>query len=115
MVLLLDADDDFRAALTATLLDDGHAVRAFGRPADVPSLASFSGLSMLIVDQQLQGESGLAFADRFHAAHPGVPVVMVAAYVSRFLADQAARRRYLTLRRKPVDYEELARLLPQGK
>lgn len=112
MVLLLDRDDDFRAALAEHLRDDGYAVRAFAHPAALPPLASLERLTMLILDHQLDGETGLAVADRFHATHPSVPVVMVTSYTSTHLAAEAARRDFLILRRKPIDYDELARLLP---
>ncbi len=114
MVLLLDDDDDFRMALAAHLTDDGYGVRDFGHPADIPPLGSLGALTMLILDQQLEGESGLAFADRFHVVHPRVPVVMLTAYESDHLRAEVARRDFMTLRRKPVDYEEIARLLPQS-
>lgn len=112
MVLLLDDDEDFRRALAANLSDDGIPVRHFGRPSDVPPLDSFDRLAMLILDYQLAGEDGLAFADRFHGSHPGVPVVMVTAYWSDHLEAEVARRGFMRLCRKPVDYEDLARLLP---
>ena len=112
MVLLLDSDDDFRSALAANLTDDGHAVVHFARPRDVPPLATFEELTLLILDYQLDGEDGLSFADRFHASHPRVPVVMVTTYASDRLEAEVAARTFLTLRHKPVDYEELARLLP---
>ena len=112
MVLLLDADADFRLALAANLLDDGHGVHHASHPAELPPLHSFEALSLLVLDQQFEGESGLAFADRFHAAQPEVPVVMLTAYESRWLQRETARRPFITLRRKPIDYEEIARLLP---
>lgn len=112
MVLLLDDDPDFRLALAAHLTDDGHGVAHFGRPGELPPLHSFEALTMLILDQQLEGESGLQFADRFHATHPGVPVVMLTAYESEYLRAEVARRAFITLRRKPIDYDEIARLLP---
>ena len=112
MVLLLDSDDDFRSALAANLADDGHAVVHFARPRDVPPLATFEELTLLILDYQLDGEDGLSFADRFHASHPRVPVVMVTTYASDRLEAEVAARTFLTLRHKPVDYEELAELLP---
>jgi two-component system nitrogen regulation response regulator GlnG len=112
MVLLLDDDEDFRTALAANLTDDGIWVAQFARPTDVPPLTSLQGLTMLILDYQMSGESGLAFADRFHAAHPDVPVVMVTAYWSNYLDAEVAARDFITLRRKPVDYDELVKLIP---
>jgi DNA-binding NtrC family response regulator len=112
MVVLIDDDDDFRTALAANLADDGYAVVHFARPIDVPPLASMERLSMLIIDYQLRGEDGLAFADRFHGTHPDVPVVILTAYWSEHLDAAVAMRDFITLRRKPVRYEELAKLLP---
>jgi DNA-binding NtrC family response regulator len=112
MVLLLDDDDDFRSALAANLTDDGYRVEHYARTADLPSLTSFEGLTMLILDYAIQGEDGISFADRFHVAHPQVPIVMVTAYSSDYLDAEIAARKFITLRRKPVDYEELARMLP---
>ncbi len=111
LVRLVD-DDDFRGALAANLEDDGYAVKQFARPADIPSLQSLGDPSMLIVDYQMNGEDGLSFSDRFHAAHPKVPVLMVTAYWSRFVDTEVAARGFITLRRKPIDYDELVQLLP---
>jgi len=112
MVLLLDNDDDFRSALAANLIDDGYTVAHFARPAELPPLASFDRLTMLILDYQTDGEDGLSFADRFHTTHPDVPVVMLTTYRSGYLDAAVGTRDFISLRRKPVDYEDLARLLP---
>jgi DNA-binding NtrC family response regulator len=112
MVLLVDDDQDFRKALADNLADDGIVVHQFDRPSQVPPLDSLDELTMVILDYQMEGENGLEFADKFHASHPEVPVVLVTAYWSAYLDAEVERRGYLTLRRKPVDYEDLARLLP---
>ncbi len=112
MVFLIDSDDDFREALAANFADDGHSVCQYARPADVPPLASFESLTVLILDYQMEGENGLSFADRFHRTHPDVPVVMLAVYCSDYLSTEVGARDFITLRRKPLDYEELASTLP---
>ena len=56
-------------------------------------------------------EDGLAFAKRFHAVFPAVPVIMIAAFATAHLERQVARLDYLTLLHKPLEYEQLLRLL----
>jgi DNA-binding NtrC family response regulator len=114
MVLLIDDDDDFRSALAANLLDDGYRVKQFARPADVPPIASLEAPAMVIIDYQMSGEDGLSFADRFHAVHSDVLIVMVTAYWSRSLDAQVAMRDFIALRRKPIDYEALIELIPDN-
>ena len=111
MVLLLDDDEDFRLALAANLSDDGHRVQHFASPAGI-EMPFDERVSILIVDYEMGGENGLSFADRFHAAHPDVPVIMVTAHSSEFLDHEIAARQFITLRRKPVDYDDLAQLMP---
>lgn len=111
MVLLIDNDDAFRSALADNLRDDGHRVCEFGAAAQLPALTTFEEVSVLITDYQMEGEDGLALADRFHATHPQAPVLMLTSFCTEHLEAEAARRDYLTLLRKPLDYEELLRLL----
>jgi DNA-binding NtrC family response regulator len=111
MVLLVDDDDTFRSGLAENLREDGHRVREFAAPADLPALASFEEVSVLITDYQLAGEDGLALADRFHASHPRASVFMITSYWTDHLEAEVANRDFLTLLRKPLDYEEIVRLL----
>jgi DNA-binding NtrC family response regulator len=104
MVLLLDDDEGFRTALCELLREDGHPVRAYGSIADLPPLDEIPTPAALITDYQLGGsEDGLAFAQRFHAAHPGVPVILATAFATDYLTHAAAALPYLSLIRKPLD------------
>ncbi|MGD9765728.1 MAG: response regulator [Candidatus Binatia bacterium] len=115
MILLLDDDDDFRVALAANLADDGYDVRQFARPADIPTLTSLEPIAVLILDYQMEGEDGLSFADRFHIAQPNVPIVILTAYWSGHLDSEIARRTFISLRRKPIDYDDLLKLIPLNR
>jgi two-component SAPR family response regulator len=59
----------------------------------------------------MPGENGLDFADRFHAVHPCVPVLMVTAHWERKLQRQVLHRDNLYLLCKPVDHVLLSRLV----
>jgi DNA-binding NtrC family response regulator len=112
MVLLLDDDETFRTALGELLHEDGHSVQAYGSIAELPPLAELSRPSAMITDYDLRdAEDGLSFARRFHAEHPGVPIIVVTAYASEHVTQAAAATPYLTLLRKPLHYEDLHRIL----
>lgn len=112
VILVVDDDQEFRSGLAENLRDDGHEVREFGTLREIPPFNALASVQAVISDYQLPNEeNGLAFADAFHASHPEVPVVLITAYWSQYLATEAERRRYLHLCRKPVDYEELHELL----
>ena len=111
-VLVLDDDDVFRTALSELLADDGHPVLAFRSIAELPPLDALAAPAALITDYQLgTGENGLSFAARFNAAHPNLAVILVTAYASDYVTQTVAALPYMSLLRKPLQYEELHRLL----
>lgn len=110
-LLLLDDDDDFRTALADNLRDDGFRVIEFSTPAHLQDLAGLGDIGAVITDDQMPGEDGLTFTDRFHAERPNVPVVMVTAFMTHYLEAQLALREFMRALRKPFDYEELLDLL----
>ena len=54
-----------------------------------------------------EGDSGVAFAERFHRAHPHVPVVLITADWMRRLDEHLADHAYLHLWHKPFEYDTL--------
>jgi DNA-binding NtrC family response regulator len=53
----------------------------------------------------------VAFADRFHAARPDAPVVLMTAFLTHAVEAQVAVRPFLTVLSKPLDYNEFHTLL----
>lgn len=111
MIVLVDDHDEFRAALAEHLRDDGFAVREYGTPGELPPLDRIRDVSLVITDYQMPGEDGLSFADRFHASHPSVPVLLVTAHWQPDLQTKVLKRDFLYLFCKPVDYMLLARVV----
>lgn len=112
MVVLVDNDHGFRSALAENLRDDGHRVFEYSAPIELPPLATLSKVGLLIADYELPRSNGLAFADRFHAVHPTVPIVLMTAFPTRDLVAQAAAREFMHLLAKPFDYALLRQILP---
>jgi FixJ family two-component response regulator len=115
MILLLDEDETFRTGLAECLIDDGHAVCAYSSPRALPDLGVLGNLRAAVVDYQLEGENGLSFADRLNRARPHIPIVLATAVPQLHLESAAKKRRFLSLLRKPFQYETLVELLHLGK
>lgn len=109
MVVLVDDNELFRSALAANLRDDGYHVLEFSNGRSVP-IERLTGIDALLSEYLIAGENGLAFARRFHAHHPSVPVVLLTR-VAEVLAEKIAHLRYVTVLPKPLDYEALAGVL----
>ena len=109
-ILLIDNDEDFRQALAENLRDDGHRVLEYPTPVDVP-LDQLEGVDLTITDYLMNGEDGLAFANRFHRSRPGVPVVLVTAYATKLVEQAVKNSGFLSLLHKPLDYGRMERLI----
>jgi two-component system, NtrC family, response regulator AtoC len=106
-VVVVDDDASFRSGVAANLEDDGHAVFEYEDPRDVPS-SSLDAADLVVSDYQMAGVDGLTFADGIHARRPELNVVLATAYWTvEMEAEVTARRAFVRLCRKPVDYEDL--------
>ena len=110
-VLLIDADECFRSGLADNLRDDGHTVREYETPKDVPLLAATGHIAVAIVDYSLPVPDRLALADALHLAQPDVPVILVTAYCSEDHDAEIASRPFLHTQPRPLDYEVLHGLI----
>lgn len=109
--MLVDDEPSFRTSLAETLRDDGHPVRDYGAPAEVPALATLDDIAIPITDFEMPGKTGLEVADDFHVHHAEIPVLLVTAYRTQSLEGQARDRPYLRILQKPVDYDAIHALI----
>jgi DNA-binding NtrC family response regulator len=109
-ILLVDDEGSFRDSLAEMLRDDGHEVLAYPEPDALPPLDTLSGVDLLLTDYDMPKTNGLTLADRFHAVHPTVPVLLATAYRTG-LGDEVARRPFVRMVQKPIPYETLHRLI----
>ena len=109
-IVLVDDEASFRESLAELLRDDGHEVRDYSAPADVPPLDALGGIDLLLTDYDMPGKNGLAFADELHAHRPETPVLLVTAYRSG-LDDHVARRSFVRMVQKPIGYDALHRVI----
>lgn len=105
-VVVVDDDESFREGLAANLADDGHVVRAFADPSEVPH-AALAAAGVVITDYQMGAIDGLTFADGVHARHPAAAIVVATAYWTVEMEAEVAARPFVSLCRKPLDYDEI--------
>ena len=110
-ILLVDDELSFRTSLAAMLRDDGHEVRDYAAPAEVPPLRDLEDVAVVVTDYEMPGSTGLVLADDLHAHHPEMPVLLVTAYRTQSLEAQVLDRPHLRIVQKPVDYETIHTLI----
>ena len=110
-VLLVDADQCFRSGLAENLRDDGHDVRDYAGPEEVPLLAALANIAVAVLDYSPSSPDRLALADAVHLAMPETAVIMVTAYYSDPKEAEAASRPFLHLQSRPLEYEVLHGLI----
>lgn len=110
-VLVVDDDTVFREGLAEVLRDDGHPVVAYASPQELPPLDQLGNVSVVLTDYDTAGETGVELSDRFQAAHPDVPVIIVTAHWSHHLVRSVETRTGVRLSQKPLDYDELHALI----
>lgn len=110
-ILLVDDDAGFRGGLAAVFEDDGHEVLSYGSPREIPVNGKLSSVDVLISDYEMPGESGFSFVDRFHGKHPEVPIILVTAHHTGVVTAEAARRPFLKVVWKPLQYDDVHDLL----
>jgi DNA-binding NarL/FixJ family response regulator len=104
-VLLVDTDQCFRSGLAENLRDDGHDVRDYAGPGEVPLLTALANIAVAVLDYSYPSPDRLALADALHRARPDAAVIMVTAYDSG--ADEAgvSSRPFLHVQSRSPDYE----------
>jgi CheY-like chemotaxis protein len=114
-VLVVDDNRDAADSTAALLEIDGHQVKAVYTPE--AALDQFERLQpdLVVLDIGLPGMSGYEVAQRMKAARPSIYVVALSGYgrpEDRQRAQAAGFDAHLV---KPVDFEELRRLVQAGK
>ena len=110
-ILLLDDDEVFRQALAETLQDDGYRVHAYADPALAPPLTELPEALVLISDYRMRSADGLSYADKFHQDRPNARVVLITSFSTAPLEAEVARRPFMRLLSKPLEYGALLDLL----
>jgi len=112
-VLIVEAEAGLREGLCSVVQAMGHEALAAAGLGEARALLATHAPDCILLDIRLRDGDGLDYLRELRGGpRRDVPVVMVTAYSSHHLDAEVAARPFLALRRKPVQYEELARMLP---
>jgi two-component system, cell cycle sensor histidine kinase and response regulator CckA len=109
-VLVVD-DEVVIGRLTARVLARrGYEVTTAATPAEALVAVAQSSLKfdLLITDQTMPGMTGLELAERVHAAHPALPIILMTGYAELGGGEASSGRGIVELLIKPIENEALA-------
>jgi DNA-binding NtrC family response regulator len=92
-ILIVDDERDIRHLYSAELEDAGYTVSTAGSSEEAARLIRSETYDLVVLDIQMQGESGLQMLQNVVKEHPGLPVILCTAYscykddFSSWLAD----------------------------
>jgi DNA-binding NtrC family response regulator len=108
-VLVIDDEDLIRWSLRQGLQSEGYSVTTL--PTAEGALDHAATADLVLVDWRLPGKDGLSVAKSIRAAHPSCPVILMTAYGTAELEEQAAALGIARVVLKPFDLEDMVPLV----
>lgn len=90
-LLLVDDEEDLRLLYSEELAEEGYRIRTAGTGAEAAELLRFFDFDLLILDIQLNRESGLQILQQVAHDQPELPIILCTAF-SCYLDDFTAWR-----------------------
>jgi len=103
MVIVVDDDESYRAALERLLRSDGFLVRSFASAEDFLKSGTQHETGCLIADIRMPGMSGLDLQARLNAEHCPIPTIFITAHGDEKMRLQAMRGGAVKFLAKPFD------------
>lgn len=110
-ILLVDPDPGHRTILSALLELEGHRVTVCAHESEALSLFSQRSIDVVITDHSRAGVDGLSLLEKINRSSGRVPVLLISPQREWEPYMQAMNRGALDYLTKPLDYQEIQRLL----
>src|SRR5262245_17661114 len=114
VIALVDDDEGFRDALQRFLRTLGFDAEAFASGEEFLRRNRMDSVACLILDLAMPKMNGLGVAEQLVARGLQIPIVFVTAHRDEQLGQRAAAGGALAVLRKPVDHDELVRLVREA-
>ena len=112
--LLIVDDDIAHRTMLRILLDWQYAISEADDGSTAIEEVSKQNFDMILMDIRMPGVSGLEALDQIRSLRPDVPILMMTAYFSDVIADQAKDRGAFGCLGKPFNFEELRQTIQQA-
>ena len=114
VIAVVDDDEGFRSALQRFLRIFAFQVEAFASGEEFLRSNRLDAVGCVVLDVAMQGMSGLEVKQQVVARGLQIPIVFVTAHWDDELGRHAAAGGARAVLRKPVDHEELVRLVREA-
>jgi CheY-like chemotaxis protein len=114
VIAVVDDDEGFRDALQRFLRTLAFHVEAFPSGEEFLRWNRMDSVGCVILDLAMPGMSGLEVQEQLTARGLQTPIVFVTAHRNEQLGQRAAAAGALAVLRKPVDHDELVRLVREA-
>ena len=112
--LLIVDDDIAHRTMLRILLDWQYAISEADDGSTAIEKVSKQNFDMILMDIRMPGVSGLEALEQIRSLRPDVPILMMTAYFSDVIADQAKDRGAFGCLGKPFNFEELRQTIQQA-
>ena len=112
--LLIVDDDIAHRTMLRILLDWQYAISEADDGSTAIEEVSKQNFDMILMDICMPGVSGLEALEQIRSLRPDVPILMMTAYFSDVIADQAKDRGAFGCLGKPFNFEELRQTIQQA-
>ncbi len=112
--LLIVDDDIAHRTMLRILLDWQYAISEADDGSTAIEEVSKQNFDMILMDIRMPGVSGLEALEQIRSLRPDVPILMMTAYFSDVIADQAKDRGAFGCLGKPFNFEELRQTIQQA-
>jgi FixJ family two-component response regulator len=114
LIAVVDDDEGFRDALQLLLSTFAFQVEAFASGEEFLRSRRLQAVGCVILDLAMPGMNGLEVQQQLAARGLQIPIVFVTAHRDDFLGQRASVTGALAVLRKPVDDEQLVRLVREA-
>lgn len=114
VIAVVDDDEGFRDALERFLRTSGLHVEAFASGEEFLRWNRMDSVGCVILDLAMPEMSGLEVQEQLAARSLQIPIVFVTAHGDEQLGQCASAAGALAVLRKPVDHDELVRLVREA-